>query len=162
MSWQHTLLLPRTLLEGREKKADELAECTPPTKDTKAAEEVLSEATKARVADDDSQSTLSRLEKMDNSRRQAVISKVQQAIKVNSKLKKKKYKDPLEKGGLARVEDGKPLKKALVMVEEVVKRRNENTSICYCRYKVCSKYIHVEKYLPEINCFMISILLPMA
>jgi hypothetical protein len=98
MSWQHTLLLPRTLLEGREKKADELAECTPPTKDTKAAEEVLSEATKARVADDDSQSTLSRLEKMDNSGRQAVISEVQQAIKVNSKLKKKKLQGPTGEG----------------------------------------------------------------
>ena len=55
MSWQHTLLLPRTLLEGREKKADELAECTPPTKDTKAAEELplMPEVTKARVEDDD-------------------------------------------------------------------------------------------------------------
>ncbi len=55
MSWQHALLLPRTPLEGREKKADELAECTPPTKDTKAAEELplMPELTKARVEDDD-------------------------------------------------------------------------------------------------------------
>ncbi len=38
-----------------------------PTEDTKAAEEVplMSEVAKARVADDDSQSTLSRLAKMD-------------------------------------------------------------------------------------------------
>jgi hypothetical protein len=41
---------------------------------------------------------------------------VQQAIKVNSKLGKN-YKDPLEKGDIARAEDGKSLKKALVMVE---------------------------------------------
>jgi hypothetical protein len=49
-----------------------------PTEDTKAAEEVplMSEVAKARVADDDSQSTLSRLAKMDNSRRQAVLSQV--------------------------------------------------------------------------------------
>jgi hypothetical protein len=26
-----------------------------------------------------------------------------------------------------------------------VKQRNVNTGICYCRYKVCSKYGHVEK-----------------
>jgi len=42
-------------LEGHEKKADELAACTPPTKDTKAAEELplMPELTKARVEDDD-------------------------------------------------------------------------------------------------------------
>jgi len=91
------------------------------------------------VADNDSQSTLSRLAKMDNSRRQAFVNHLQQAIKVNSKLGKN-YKDPMEKGNIARVEDGKSLKEALVMVEEVMKKRNVNTGICYCRYKkVCPK-----------------------
>jgi hypothetical protein len=69
---------------------------------------------------------------------------VQQAIKVSSKLGKN-FKDPLEKSDIARVEDGKTLKKALVMVEGVVKKRNVNTDITYYRYKVCFKYGHVEK-----------------
>jgi len=135
-----------TQLEGQEKNTDELAACTPPTEDTNAAVEVplMSEVTKAKVVDDDGQSTCSRLAKMDNSRSQAVVSQVQQAVKVNSELGKD-YKDPLEKDDIARVEDGKSLKKALVMVEEVVRKRNVNTGICYCRYKVCSKYGHVEK-----------------
>jgi hypothetical protein len=37
------------------------------------------------------------------------------------------------------------MKKALVMVEEVVKKRNVNTGISCYRYKVYSKYGHVEK-----------------
>jgi len=49
------------------------------------------------------------------------------------------------KGDIAKAEDEKSLKKALVMVAEVVKKRNVNTHICYCRYKVCFKYGHVEK-----------------
>jgi hypothetical protein len=48
--------------EGHEKKADELAACTVPTKDTKAAEEVslMSKVTKMRVEDNDRESALSR------------------------------------------------------------------------------------------------------
>jgi len=42
---------------------------------------------------------------------------------VNSKLGKN-VRDLLQKGDIARVEDGKTLKKALVMVKEVVKKRN--------------------------------------
>jgi hypothetical protein len=60
---------------------------------------------------------------MENSRREAVLSQVQQAVKVNSKLGKN-VRDLLQKGDIARVEDGKTLKKALVMVKEVVKKRN--------------------------------------
>jgi hypothetical protein len=133
-------------MEELEKYADELAACTPPTKDTKAAEEApfISEVAKAIVAHNDGQSTLSRQAKMDNIRRQAVLSQVQQAVMVNSKLRKN-YKDSLEKRVIARVENRKTLKKALVMVEEVVKKRNVNTNVSYCRYKLCSKYSHVEK-----------------
>jgi hypothetical protein len=79
----HALYLPRTPRQlkkehnwkGRRKIQMSAAL---PTEDTKAAEEVplMSEVAKARVADDDSQSTLSRLAKMDNSRRQAVLSQV--------------------------------------------------------------------------------------
>jgi len=69
---------------------------------------------------------------------------VHQAVKVNSKLGTN-FKDPLQKGDIGRVEDGKTLKKALVMVEVVLKKRNVKTSIQYYRYKVCSKYGHVEK-----------------
>jgi hypothetical protein len=63
-----------TQLGGHEKKADELAACTSPTVDTKAAEEVplMSEVANARGEDDDNQSTLRRLAKMNNSKRQAV------------------------------------------------------------------------------------------
>jgi hypothetical protein len=60
---------------------------------------------------------------MENSRRDAVLSQVQQAVKVNSKLGKN-VRDLLQKGDIARVEDGKTLEKALVMVKEVVKKRN--------------------------------------
>ncbi len=56
-----------------------------------------------------------------------------------------KNKDQLQKGNIARVEDGKTLKKALVMVEEGVKKRNVNSGISYNRCNVCSKYDHVEK-----------------
>jgi hypothetical protein len=54
-------------------------------------------------------------------------------------------KDPLEKSDIARVEDWRTLNKALVMVEEVTKRRYLNSGISYCRYKVCSNIGHVEK-----------------
>jgi hypothetical protein len=81
---------------------------------------------------------------MERCRRQAVLSQVQQAVKGNSK-QGKKFKNPLKKGDIARVEDGKTLKKTLVMVEEVVEKRNVNTGISYYWYKVCSKYGHVEK-----------------
>ena len=46
---------------------------------------------------------------------------------MNSKLGTN-FKDPLQKGDIGRVEDGKTLKKALVMVEVVLKKRNVKTS----------------------------------
>lgn len=75
-------------MEGHEKKADELAACTPPTKYNKAAEEspLMSEVNKVRMTDDNSQSTLSRLAKMEICRRQVVLSQVRKAVKVNIKL----------------------------------------------------------------------------
>jgi hypothetical protein len=58
---------------------------------------------------------------MENSRRQELLRQVHQAVKVNSKLGTN-IKGPQQKGDIARVEDGKALKKALVMVEEVLKK----------------------------------------
>jgi len=81
---------------------------------------------------------------------------VHQAVKVNSKLGTK-FKYPLQKGNMARVEDGRVLKKALVMVKEVLKKRNVNTAMHYYRYKVCYKNGHVKNHLPEISCFMTNI-----
>jgi hypothetical protein len=43
------------------------------------------------------------------------------------------------------VEDAKTHKRALVMVTEVVRRRNVKSGIVYYRYKVCSRYGHIEK-----------------
>ncbi len=79
-----------TVLEGHEKKADELAACAAPTEDTKGEEElpIMSELAKVSVEDDDSESTLSRQGKMENTRRPAVLSQVQQAVKVKCKLGK--------------------------------------------------------------------------
>ncbi len=58
---------------------------------------------------------------------------------------KKNFEEPLEKGDIARVKDGKTPKKALGMMEEVMKQKNVNAGISYFRYKLCSKYCHVEK-----------------
>jgi hypothetical protein len=61
MSWLHALHLPRTPRQEKKEhswkgmKRRQMAACTPPTKDTKAAEELplMPEVTKARVEDDD-------------------------------------------------------------------------------------------------------------
>ncbi len=63
-------------VEGYNNKVDELAACNAADEDTKAAEEVplSSEVTKARMEEYDSESTLSRLPKIEISRRQSLLS----------------------------------------------------------------------------------------
>jgi hypothetical protein len=82
--------------------------------------------------------------KLEKSRREAVLSQIQQADRVNNRLAKS-LKDPLEAGDIARVEDVKTHRKALVMVVKAIRRKNVKSGIVYYRYKVCSKYGHVEK-----------------
>jgi hypothetical protein len=43
----------------------------------------------------------------------------------------------LEAGDIARVEDGKMQKKAIVMVAEAILKKNTRSGITYYRYKVC-------------------------
>jgi hypothetical protein len=71
-------------------------------------------------------------------------SQIEQADRVNKRLSKQ-IKDPLEAGDIARVEDAKTHKRALVMVTEAVRRRNVKSGIVYYRYKVCSRYGHIDK-----------------
>ncbi len=82
--------------------------------------------------------------KLEKSRREAVLSQIQQADRVNNRLAKS-LKDPLEAGDIARVEDVKTHRKALVMVVKAIRRKNVKSGIVYYRYKVCSKYGHLEK-----------------
>jgi hypothetical protein len=79
------------------------------------------EGAKAIVEEYDSELILSSQAKMEISRRQALLSQVHQTVKGNSKLGGS-FKDPLQKGNIARVGDGKTLKKALVMVKDVLKK----------------------------------------
>jgi hypothetical protein len=51
----------------------------------------------------------------------------------------------LEAGDIARVEDAKTHKRALDMVTEAIRRRNVKSGIVYYRYKVCSRYGHIDK-----------------
>jgi len=71
-------------------------------------------------------------------------SQIEQADRVNKRLSKQ-IKDPLEAGDIARVEDAKTHKRALVMVTEAVRRRNVKSGIVYYRYKVCSRYGHIDR-----------------
>ncbi len=61
-------------------------------------------------------------------------------------------------GAIARVDDGKTLKKALVMVKEVVKKRNVTTTVIKCAPNVAM----LKKHLPGINCYSMNILLPVS
>jgi hypothetical protein len=58
------------------------------------------------------------------SRKAAVLSQIQQAERVNKRLARS-IKDPLEAGDIARVEDGKTQKKAIVMVAEAISRKTQ-------------------------------------
>ena len=82
--------------------------------------------------------------KLEMSRKAAVLSQIQQAERVNKRLARS-IKDPLEAGDIARVEDGKMQKKAIVMVAEAILKKSTRTGITYYRYKVCSRYGYIEK-----------------
>jgi hypothetical protein len=64
---------------------------------------------------------------------------MQQAERVNKRLAQS-IKDPLEAGDIARVEDNKTHKKALVMVAQTIHKKHPKSGITYVRYKVCSRY----------------------
>jgi hypothetical protein len=69
---------------------------------------------------------------------------MQQAERVNKRLAQS-IKDPLEAGDIARVEDNKTHKKALVMVAQTIHKKHPKSGITYFRYKVCSRYGYIEK-----------------
>ncbi len=92
------------------------------------------EAGMMRVEEDDSESTLSRQAKMESSRRQGVLSQVHQAVKVNITLGTN-FEDPLQKGDISRVEDGKTLKKG-------IDKLKLNIYFIYCAKKYILHYAY--------------------
>ncbi len=92
----------------------------------------------------DTEEDNNRVGRLEMSRKAAVLSQIQQAERVNKRLARS-IKDPLEAGDIARVEDGKMQKKAIVMVAEAILKKSTRTGITYYRYKVCSRYGYIEK-----------------